>query len=224
MLLRAEYSVGVNLRFLGNLDMMRLMQRALRRAQIPYALSRGFNPHIKLSLGTVLPVGLWGEKEYFDIELSQDMEPQDFLQSINDVLPLQMSVNECINISAQEPALMKIINSASYRFCIQKTEIDLQKIKAEILNSEAIIIKSKGKKKGIDKDLRPGIFKATVHKSPQFDIMEIWSSIGTPLNVRYDELLAALVLYGIGREKIIDIYRSGNYIKKGAKYSNPMKR
>lgn len=224
MLLRAEYSVGAGLRFLGNLDMIRLIQRALRRAEIPYALSKGFNPHIKLSMGTVLPVGLWGEREYFDIELSQDMQAEDFMQSINDALPLNMSINECMNIADGEPALMKIINSASYRFCIEKTHIDLERIKTEILNSKSIIIKSKGKKKGIDKDLRPGIYKMTMHKCQQFDIMEIWSSIGTQLNIRYDELLEALLLYGLSGENIIEIYRSGNYIKKGVKYFNPMKR
>ncbi|HBQ86380.1 MAG TPA: radical SAM protein, partial [Syntrophomonas sp.] len=63
MYLRAEYRLGPELKFLGNLDTMHLMERALRRAGIPYALSEGFNPHIKLSMGTVLPVGLWSEKE-----------------------------------------------------------------------------------------------------------------------------------------------------------------
>ena len=63
MRVRMEYRVGNDLKFLGNLDMMNLMSRALRRARIPFALSEGFNPHIKFSLGTVLPVGV-GEREY----------------------------------------------------------------------------------------------------------------------------------------------------------------
>jgi len=70
MRIRAAYRVGEDLKFLGNLDMLNLMGRALRRADVPFALSEGFNPHIKLSLGTVLPVGVWGENEYFDLELS----------------------------------------------------------------------------------------------------------------------------------------------------------
>ncbi|MDD3890543.1 MAG: TIGR03936 family radical SAM-associated protein, partial [Syntrophomonadaceae bacterium] len=74
MRLRAEYRIGPELKFLANLDMMNVIGRTLRRAAIPYALSEGFNPHIKLSLGTVLPVGLWGEKEYFDLELTMPVE------------------------------------------------------------------------------------------------------------------------------------------------------
>jgi radical SAM-linked protein len=57
MRLRVEYSAGPELKFLANLDMMHLMERALRRAGIPYHLSEGFNPHIRLSMGTVLRLG-----------------------------------------------------------------------------------------------------------------------------------------------------------------------
>ena len=63
MRIRAEYSIGPELRFLSNLETMHMMERALRRAGIPFALTEGFNPHIRLSMGTVLPVGLWGKKE-----------------------------------------------------------------------------------------------------------------------------------------------------------------
>ncbi len=72
MRLRAEYSVGRNLQFLANLDMMHLMERALRRAAIPCQLTEGFNPHIKLSMGTILPVGVWGKNEYFDLDTGRD--------------------------------------------------------------------------------------------------------------------------------------------------------
>jgi radical SAM-linked protein len=72
MRVRMEYRVGNDLKFLGNLDMMNLMSRALRRARIPFALSEGFNPHIKFSLGTVLPIGVWGEREYLGQYISKN--------------------------------------------------------------------------------------------------------------------------------------------------------
>ena len=78
MRLRAEYRVGSDLRFLSSLGLMHMMERAFRRAEVPYALSEGFNPHIRLSMGTVLPVGIWGEHEYFDLELERDMDEREF--------------------------------------------------------------------------------------------------------------------------------------------------
>jgi len=222
--LRVEYRVGPELRFLGNLDMMRLMQRSLRRASIPFALSQGFNPHIKLSMGTVLPVGLWGEKEYFDIELAEDIGIKDFVERMNDVFPPPVLINECNEILNDEPALMKIINAASYKFFVRKSSLDLDLWKDEFTAKDSLVIRSRGKKKDRDKDLRPGIFKVTVQKFHNFDIMEIWSSTGMPLNVRYDELLETMVLTGLDKKNIIDVFRSGNYIKEGLKYFTPMKR
>ena len=41
---------GEELRFLGHLDFLRTMERAVMRSEIPVAFSEGFNPHMKLSL------------------------------------------------------------------------------------------------------------------------------------------------------------------------------
>jgi len=224
MRLRAEYRVGPELRFLGNLDMMHLMERALRRASIPFALSQGFNPHVKLSMGTVLPVGLWGEKEYFDLELYKDIAVEDFIKRMNNSLPVHMFINKCVEISAATPSLMKVINAASYRFCIREPGLDLNLWKNEFLARDSLVIKSRGKKKDIAKDLRPGIFKVTVQKCHNFDIIEIWASTGPPVNVRYDELVEVMTLTGLNKKSIGDVFRSGNYIKEGLEYYSPMKR
>ena len=45
----AAFEKGEKLRFIGHLDLMRTMQRALRRSHLPIKYSNGFNPHIRLS-------------------------------------------------------------------------------------------------------------------------------------------------------------------------------
>ena len=55
-----EYEKGPAIRYLSHLDMVRLWERLFRRSGLPLQLTQGFNPHLKISLGTVLPVGLWG--------------------------------------------------------------------------------------------------------------------------------------------------------------------
>lgn len=222
MRLRAEYSVGPELKFLANLDMMNLMGRTLRRASIPYALSEGFNPHIKLSMGTVLPVGLWGEKEYFDLELSEQVQVGDFVQKMNKVFPAAISINKCIAIDNHTPSLMKIVNSASYSFKIISGNYDLDLWREKFVKSESLIVKSRGKKKNRDKDLRPGILKVDVNKSQNFDIINMWVNSGEPINIRYDELYDILIITGIDKQKIEDVYRSGNYIKQGANFYSPL--
>lgn len=224
MLLRCEYHVDSDLRFLSNLDMMHLMERALRRARIPYALSEGFNPHLKMSMGTVLPVGLWGQREYFDLELKNPMEPEEFVRSLNKALPLAMGLNQVRAIGHSTPALMKAINCAAYSFVIDAAVDRLEDIGQDLLAAKELIVQSRGKKKEQNKDLRPGIFKIEVNPDEDFVIMRLWVATGEPVNVRYDELADLLTRYGIGPALVKDVYRTGNYIQENAAFNTPLEK
>ncbi len=225
MRLRAEYRVGPELKFLANLDMINLMERALRRAAVPYALSKGFNPHVKMSMGTVLPVGLWGEKEYFDLELERNMPLDEFAAEVNNTLPVYMRIKKCVKIPASAPSLMKVVNAASYLFVIERSGVDLQQWRDKVLAADSLWVKNRGKnKKNIGKNLRPGIYKVDVYRRGIFDIIDIWTSQGEPVNVRYDELFDMLISTGINRDSIADIFRSGNYVKEGSQFYSPLEK
>jgi radical SAM-linked protein len=204
--------------------MMNLMARALRRARIPFALSEGFNPHIRLSMGTVLPVGLWGKREYFDLELEREMSINEFVDNMNQSLPPAMRINACLEIGIKTPALMNSINCACYSFVINDRTEQLELWKARTLQQEELMVKSRGKKKNLDKNLRPGILKIEVNRLQDFAIIDIWGTIGEPLNVRYDELRDLLLQTGIDKETVGDIYRSGNYIRERDKYYTPLEK
>lgn len=221
MRLRAQYRVGPELKFLANLDMMHLMERALRRAQIPYLLSEGFNPHIRLSMGTVLPVGLWGEKEYFDLEL-KNMPVGDFMTAMNKVLPPGMHIEFCREIPSVTPSLMKVVNAADYSFMIKNSGLVLENIVARILDQQEILVQSRGKNKSVYKDLRPGIFGITIEAADQYEIVNVMVSVNEPLNIRFDELLDVFTGNGITRDFMLDFWRRGNYIRQADKFSAPL--
>lgn len=220
MRLRAEYRVGPELKFLANLDMMHLMERALRRARVPYLLSEGFNPHIRLSMGTVLPVGLWGDKEYFDLELDY-MPEADFMTRMNEVLPPGMYITACREMPPGSPSLMKVINAAEYAFMIKKEGLDWETIAAQILDQTEIMVQSRGKNKAVKKDLRPGIYKIKIDTAEAADLISLMVSVNEPLNVRFDELLEVFSTNGVGAEFMLDFWRLGNYIKIGELFCSP---
>lgn len=203
---------------------MHLMERSLRRANIPYALSEGFNPHLKLSLGTVLPVGLWGQREYFDLELKSPMDPVDFKARLDQNLPAAMGMNRVNIIDSQSPALMKVINSASYCFVLDAPLNRVEEISQELVTASQLTVRSRGKKKDQMKDLRPGIFKIKVNEIQEFVIMELWVGTGEPVNVRYDELIDLLEKHGIHQNSRKDVYRSGNYIYDNAAFNTPLEK
>jgi radical SAM family uncharacterized protein/radical SAM-linked protein len=92
--LRAKfYKLGM-MRFLGHLEMVGVILKALRRTGLPLRFSQGLNPHPKLSFGQALPVGIESLCEYFDVELLGSCSPQEFKGKINLYLPEGLKVIE----------------------------------------------------------------------------------------------------------------------------------
>ncbi|HRY12115.1 MAG TPA: TIGR03936 family radical SAM-associated protein [Syntrophomonadaceae bacterium] len=221
MRLRAEYEVGPNHRFLANLEMMHVMERALRRAGIPYHLSEGFNPHIRISMGTVLPVGIWGKKEYFDLEMDP-MDGAEFLRRMNQVLPPGIAITACRSLGMGARALMKSINAAEYAFQVNQRPAEVEAAVQEIISQEEILVPSRGKKKNVNKNLRPGLFALNVVPQGDIAVIKALVSVNEPLNIRFDELLDLLAKFGISRESIVEFWREGNYIKQGEQLLSPL--
>ena len=52
------------MRYVSHIDLLRHIERTMRRAGVPVAFSQGFNPHMQLNLGVPLPVGVGSVCEY----------------------------------------------------------------------------------------------------------------------------------------------------------------
>ena len=92
-LLRVKYVKQGRLAFLSHLETIRSMERIIRRAQLPYAITEGFNPHMKVSFGPALPCGAAGMGEYLDLRMRDYMKPQEALErmqraSVPDLAPV----------------------------------------------------------------------------------------------------------------------------------------
>ena len=51
------------MRFISHLDLMRLFQRALRRVGLSVEITKGFSPHLKISIVRALKLGLESDNE-----------------------------------------------------------------------------------------------------------------------------------------------------------------
>lgn len=85
------------MRFISHLDLVRLFQRALRRAEIPVTITKGFSPRIKMSITKALKLGVESNGEEALFYLDRRMTPQSFTDAINAKLPDGVKV-----ISAEE--------------------------------------------------------------------------------------------------------------------------
>lgn len=69
-----RFSKGEPVRFVGHLDLMRVIERAMRRAGFPVAYSQGFNPRPRMSLASALTLGATSEWELCQLDLAEDLE------------------------------------------------------------------------------------------------------------------------------------------------------
>jgi radical SAM-linked protein len=84
---RLRFSKHGDLRLVSHLDLMRCLERMLRRARIPVATSHGFNPRPRMTFALALGVGIEGRREVVDLELAEPMDPSSLLQALAAVAP-----------------------------------------------------------------------------------------------------------------------------------------
>lgn len=82
-----RFALRGELRFLSHLDLMRLFERAARRAGLPLRFSEGYNTRPQLSLPTPHSVGIGGEDEPLLIELHEPADPAELVRRLAAGLP-----------------------------------------------------------------------------------------------------------------------------------------
>ena len=75
------------MRFISHLDLVRLFQRALRRAGLPVTVTKGFSPRLKVSITKALKLGVESGHEEAVIYTDESVDTKNFIESINKQLP-----------------------------------------------------------------------------------------------------------------------------------------
>jgi radical SAM-linked protein len=75
------------MRFVSHLDLIRLFQRALRRAGLPVTITKGFSPHLKMSIARALKLGLESDHEEAIICMDEPVEAGRVIKLLNEQLP-----------------------------------------------------------------------------------------------------------------------------------------
>ena len=91
--LRLWFRVEGDKRYLSHHDMIRLWERALRRAGLPLRMSEGFNPRPKMSLVEPRSVGIASEAEILEFELADWVNPDAVLGTLCREVPADVSVD-----------------------------------------------------------------------------------------------------------------------------------
>ena len=111
---RLTYRKDAPVRFISHLDVMRTLERGFRRARLPLAHTRGFNPHARLSIAAPLAVGWTAAADIVDVELDAETAPGELVERLNAVLPGGLGILAAEPVDLGAPAAMSRVRSAVY--------------------------------------------------------------------------------------------------------------
>ncbi len=188
MRIRITFTKQGALRYTGHLDLHRLWERAMRRAELPIAYSQGFHPQPKMSLAAALPLGFSSLCEMLDVRLNEEIPVEEIRMRLKDNLPTDIRVTNVESVDERAPALQTQVLSAEYH--VQLTEpfdgSDLKRRVEELIRSESLPRERRGK----FYDLRPLVEVLTVDAETSTLQMKLTAREGA--TGRPDEVLTAL--------------------------------
>ena len=140
-------------RYTGHLDLHRLWERAMRRADLPLSYSQGFHPQPKISLASALPLGFSSLGEVLDVRFNEEIPTEEIATRLKDNLPADIQIIHVESVDERAPALQTQVLSAAYQ--VHLTEpvdgSDLKRRVEELLASESLPRERRSK----SYDLRP---------------------------------------------------------------------
>ena len=153
MRVRITFTKQGPLRYIGHLDLHRVWERAMRRAELPLSYSQGFHPQPKISLAAALPLGFSSRAEVLDVRLNEEIPTEEISARLKDSLPPNIQVTNVEEVDEKLPALQTTVLSAAYD--VHLTEAvdgsDLKRKVESLMMTESLIRERRGK----TYDLRP---------------------------------------------------------------------
>lgn len=162
---RSVFSKTIAMRFTGNLDLHRALERLMRRANLPLAYSQGFNPRPKITLASALPLGYTSESEVMDFWLKEPLKPEEILETLIAYSPPGIIFHSVDEVEMSAKKLQVAIQSAEYEIMLSCITKELGENVTEILAQETIMLTKKRKGKTKSYDLRPLLLDMTINET-----------------------------------------------------------
>ena len=183
------------LKYTGNLDMQKVWERVLRRADLPIMYTQGFNTRPRIQLATALPLGITSECEILDVSLRETIHTFDGLpEQIMRVAPAGLRVYHVEETPVKGPALQSLVRRARYRIHFEDG-IDRAALQAAIdaILAKERLIKVRYRRNGrkTSSDLRPLIYDLEIDETGD---MLAHLSAGERGNLQPSDLLAEMGL------------------------------
>jgi radical SAM-linked protein len=192
--LRLRFSKVGRVRWTSHRDVARVWERALRKARLPVAYSAGFSPHPLLSFGLALPTGCESVAEYFDVALTEPVDPAVVIERLAPGLPVGIAILAAAPLAAGAVSLQEAVSSCTWEIDVPAvTPAALSEAAARLLAADALPIRRARKGRTVVDDLRPSVLALAVRDGHDTSGAVLECELGTrPRGVRPTELAQAL--------------------------------
>ena len=221
-----KFSKGEGIKFISHLDLMRTIQRIIRRSGVPIEYSKGFNPHMALSLAQPLSVGVYSDGEYMDIVLTEEMKVADLLARLNEAAPPTIRFFEATPIEIVEnvkrvPQAMALLDAGRYIIKLKLVnEENVEEKMASLLNENAWETLKKSKKGEKMADIKPLVKELKYWVKDGELVINALIATGSRENLSAD-LLARFItskIENVNTESFVSVKREEMYVLKDNKY------
>ena len=124
----------------GHLDLLRLFDRVVRRADLPISFTGGFHPNPRISLANALPLGVTSTGEIADFELTELIDIDDFRQKLVATLPENIPVYRVEPIDLKAPSANQLLEAAEYLITVTSAGVLPENDELEQQNSAAVCV------------------------------------------------------------------------------------
>ncbi|MDX2035539.1 MAG: TIGR03936 family radical SAM-associated protein [Isosphaeraceae bacterium] len=157
---RLRFAKHGDLRLISHHDLVRSLERMIRRADLPIASTQGFNPRPKITFSLSLALGIEGKNEAVEFEFTEPLEPGDVLERLRAESPAGLEW------LCAEPASGKKVAQAeavAYSLPIPEDRIaSTRESLASILGAAAIPYSRQRPDRIVQLDVRPFLLDADV--------------------------------------------------------------
>ena len=219
-----KYTKDSEIKFIAHLDLMRTLHKIVKRSELPIEYSKGFNPHMAVSIAQPLSVGGHSRGEYMDVVLTEDLEEKSIMDKMNENTPRGIKILDVVKVipveGKKQSQAMALIDAAKYTIKLRCTEIEeVKKILQSLCESDEwnIIKKSKSGEKMVN-------IKPLVHKF-EYEVDSSVLSISALIACGSRQNLSAQLvadymkenIESINKEAFVDIAREEMYAYKDDK-------
>jgi radical SAM-linked protein len=159
---RIRFTKGSDLRLLSHHDLMRTFERMLRRAELPFCRSQGFNPRPRLVFALSLPLGVIGAAEVVELELERELPVPVIEERLRRQAPPGL---EIVSVQRIDPQASAQVQGLSYAVEVPAERVEelRSRVAAVLTAAECWWERTRPPKRRID--LRPWIRALHLHEA-----------------------------------------------------------